>query len=70
MALSAAQLGFIRGISFTILMAVLTFFADAANLNGLVGPVTASVVASIALAIENHFAAKGKNALFGAVAQK
>lgn len=70
MTLSPAQLGLIRGLGVAVLMSVLTFFGDAAHLNGLLSPLIATLVSSLALSLENHLSAKGDTALFGAVTRK
>lgn len=67
MNLSPAVLGFMRGLGVAIVVAVLTYLGDAANLNGLVSPTLAALIAAIALAAEHGIQAKTGNALFGAV---
>lgn len=50
-----------------VLAAVASYFADAANLNGLLGPALATVVAALASSLESHIKANSGNGLFGAV---
>ena len=68
MNLSPAWAGFIKGLLIVVIAAVATFFADSANLSGIVGPSIAAVVAAVASAVESSMKAKsgGTTALFGA----
>lgn len=65
--MSPAFLGFIRGIGFAVLVAILTFVGNAANLSGVLNPATASLIAALALAIEHAIQGSTGNALFGMV---
>ncbi len=65
--MSPALLGFLRGVLFAVVVAILTYLGDATNLSNLLNPTTASVVAALALAIEHSIEAKTGNALFGTV---
>jgi hypothetical protein len=64
--MSPALLGFLRGAAFAIAVALLSYLGDATHLTFL-NPVTASVIASIALGLEHSVERKTGNALFGAV---
>jgi hypothetical protein len=64
--MSPSLLGFIRGIAFAVVVAVLSFIGDATHLTGILNPETAAFVAALALAIEHGIEAKTGNALFGA----
>jgi hypothetical protein len=65
--MSPALLGFLRGIAFALIVAVLTFVGDASHLTGLLNPESASVLAALALALEHVVEAKTGSALFGTV---
>lgn len=68
MNLNPAVLGLIRGLGAAVLFAVVSYFADAGNLHGIVSnDGLAALIAAIALGIEHNMEAKGKGALFGAV---
>lgn len=69
MTLTPAQLGLARGLGVAILLAVLTFIGDSANLNGIVSVSAASIISGLALSLEHYLEAKSGNttALFGAV---
>lgn len=68
--MSPVILGFIRAIGTVVLMAVLTYLGNQANLNGVVDTGLAAIISGIALAIEHSIEAKTGKALFGAVATK
>ena len=65
--MSPLLLGFLRGIGFAVLGAVLVYLGDATNLTGILNPSTATIIAALALGIEHSIEAKTGNALFGAV---
>lgn len=65
--MNPALLGLFRGLGFAVLMAVLSYLGNAANLSGVVDTSLAAVISSIVLAIEHSLASKGDTALFGAV---
>ncbi len=67
MNLNPAVLGLVRGLGFTVLLAVLSFVGNAANLHGLVNESLAGLIAAGALALEHSLESKGEGALFGAV---
>ena len=69
MTLSASQIGFIRGLGFTALLAILTYLGNSAHLAGVVTTSVATIISSLALAWENSLTAKTGNALLGAVKQ-
>lgn len=56
----------LQGLGLVVLMAVLGFLAKATNLEGLVSPTTASIVAALAVALEGMLSPQG-TAFFGAV---
>lgn len=60
-------IGFLQAIGLALILTVLGFLANAANLNGLVNPEMATLVAAVALAIENSINAKSGKSLFGLV---
>lgn len=66
MTLTPAQIGALRALGVIILMAVLSWVANAENLNGLVGATAAGLLSMVALSLEHYFSAPG-TALFGAV---
>jgi hypothetical protein len=58
-------LGALRGLGVAVLIAILSWLGNAANLPFL-NPETATLVAAVALAIEHQIEAKTGKALFGA----
>lgn len=72
MALTNAQAGFLKGLGLALMFALLSFFGDVANLNGVVGPAVASLLAALASSLESHLKAEsgGEKGLFGAVSIK
>ena len=60
-------IGFLQAIGLALILTVLSFLANAANLQGLVNPEMATLVAAVALAIENTINAKNGKSLFGLV---
>lgn len=69
MTLSPAQLGFIRGVGYAVLAAVVTYLADPAHLTFLNGSL-GLVVAGVAQALEQAIEAKTGSSLFGAAIVK
>lgn len=68
--LTPAQLGLIRGLGVAILMVVLKYVGDTANLNGLVSDGTAAIVSMFALSIEHYIESRTGSSLFGAAIEK
>ncbi len=68
--MSPALLGLIRGVGTAVIMAIATYLANAANLNGIVGAGTGAIIAGIALMVEHVIEGQTGNALFGAVRTK
>jgi hypothetical protein len=68
--MSPAVIGFLRAITVAIIMAVVSFLANAANLNGVVSGGLATLIAAVALAVEHSMAAGTTTALFGAVSTR
>lgn len=66
MNLSPAVLGLVRGIGFAIVLAVLSYVGNAANIAPLLGDTLATLIASGLMAYEHSLEAKGSGALFGA----
>lgn len=64
---SGVFLTVLQALGLVIIEAIFAFFADASNLGGLVNPQMASLVAAIALAIENSLYNKTGKSLFGTV---
>lgn len=67
MDISPAWLGFIRGIGVVVIMAVLTYLANATNLTPVLGNSLAAIIASLALALENGMEGRTGKAGFGAL---
>ncbi len=69
---SAAALGLLRTVAsvvvFSVVLAILGFFADATHLHGVVNDGLAGLIAAVAGAAEASWAAKNSTALFGAIA--
>lgn len=59
--------GVLQALGLALILTILSFFADAANLSFLVNPQTETIVAAICLAIENTINQKSGKSLFGAV---
>ena len=64
--ISPLLLGFLRGLGFVVLTAVLGYVGNAANLSFL-NPTVAGLIAAVVLAAEHAYAAKTGSGLFGAV---
>lgn len=69
MTITPGVAGFVKGLLTVILAVVVSYLADAANLQGLLNPALATVVAGVFAAIESSLKAKsgGEKGLFGAV---
>lgn len=67
MTLTPGQLGLVRGLGMAVLMAILTFLGDSANLNGIVSAAGAGIISALALSLEHYMASGSTTALFGAV---
>lgn len=64
--MNPAVLGFIRGIGVVVIAAALAYVGDVSHLVFL-SPTVATVIAALALSLENYIEGKNGNALFGAV---
>ena len=64
--MSNTQIGALRGLGLVVLLAVLGFLANAANLQAFVNPTVAGLISVVALALEGALSPKG-TALFGSV---
>ncbi len=67
MTITPAVSGFLKGLLLVVIAAVVGFFSDAANLNGVLPPVLVTIVVALASAIESSIKASTGTALFGAV---
>ena len=65
--MSPKVVGALQGIGLAVLLAVLAWLANATNLSGLVNPEAGTLVAMVALAIENSIESKTGNSLMGIV---
>ena len=65
--MSPAILGALRALLAAIIMAVVTWLANSANLNGVVAPAIGAIVSMVALSIEHYMASGTTTALFGTV---
>ncbi len=65
--MSPKLLGFLRGIGFALLLAGFSYLGDASHLSNIVSASLATLISSVALAIEHSIESKGGGALFGAV---
>ena len=72
MKITPAFAGFVKGLLIVVVLAVVSFMGDQANLTGIMSPVLATLVASIFSSVESSMKAKsgGNTALFGAVTIK
>ena len=64
---SGVLLTVLQALGLVVLEAVLAFFADAANLQGLVNPTSGALIAAVALALENAIYNKTGKSLLGTV---
>ena len=69
MTLSPGIAGFLKGLMLVVVLAVVDYLANSANL-GFLSPAVATIVAGIASAIESSIKADTGKALFGAVSVK
>lgn len=60
------MLGFLRTLLVVVIISVLSFLGNAANLNGLVSAGMATVIAGLAMSLEHYIESKTGSALFGA----
>lgn len=65
--MNPAVLGLIRALGTVVVLAVVAFLANAANIAPVFGDSLAVVIASVALAVEHAIEASNGKALFGAV---
>lgn len=65
--MTPALLGALRSLLAIVIMAVVTWLANSANLQGIVAPAIGTIVSMIALAIEHSMATGTTTALYGAV---
>lgn len=68
--MSPAIIGALRALLSVVIMAVVTWLANSANLQGVIAPALGTVVSMIALAIEHGMASGTTTALFGAVSTR
>jgi len=69
MKITNAQAGFIKGLLVVVVASVVSYLANSANLQGVLNPALATVVAALFSSLESHLKATSGNskALFGAV---
>lgn len=67
---SPALLGALRTLGVLVLVTVLNFLSNSANLQGVVTPTVASIVVILAGALEQSIAGTTGKSMFGAVAPK
>jgi hypothetical protein len=65
--MNPAFIGALQGVGLAIILTVLSYFADAAHLNGLINPQMATLIAAICLAMEKNIEASTGKSLFGSV---
>jgi hypothetical protein len=70
MKISPALLGAARSLLAVVVMAIVTWLANSANLNGVVAPAIGTIISMLALSCENWLSAQGNTALFGMVTKK
>jgi uncharacterized membrane protein len=66
MKISPALALMLKGLGLTVLLAVLAFFSNAANLNGVLPEVVVGIIALVASRIESTIKEGSGKALFGA----
>lgn len=67
MTLTPAQNGFLKQLVMVVIMAIVAFAANAANLSPVLGGTAALIISALASSIESHIKANTGNGLFGAV---
>ena len=67
MNISPAWEGALRGFGLVVLVAVLGWLSNAANLNGVASTSVVTIITVIAAAIENSIKAGGNGAMFGMI---
>lgn len=67
MNVSPAVLGVIRSLGFVVILALVHWLSDAANLHGIMNEGLATLIATIALSFDHSLEAKTGTAAFGAV---
>lgn len=65
MAITPAQLGFIRAFGTGILLFVLAYLGDASHLSGVVSDTIALIISALALSLEHQIESNSGKALFG-----
>ncbi len=72
--MSPQVIGFIKGLAYVVIFAVLSFVANATNLTAIVSPQVAAIIAGLATALlgslDGHIEMKTGKAVFGAVPKK
>ena len=68
--MNPAILGAARSLLAVVVMAVVTWLANSANLNGVVAPAIGTIVSMLALSCENWLSDGTGKALFGMVTKK
>jgi hypothetical protein len=68
--MSPAIIGALRALLSVVIMAVVTWLANSANLQGVIAPALGTIVSMIALAIEHSMATGTTTALFGTVSTR
>lgn len=63
MTISHPFLNFLRGVAVAIVMGVLIFLANAANLHGLVPDTVAALIAALALSLEGYVTSQAGSVL-------
>ena len=67
MTLSPAQLGALRALGVALILMVVTWLANVANVSIFVSGPVATIISMLALAAENYLSEGSNTALFGAV---
>lgn len=68
--MNSATIGALQGLLVAVIMAIVTWLANSANLNGVVSTSMAGIISMIALSIERYMASGTSTALFGSVSTK
>lgn len=64
------QISFVKSILTVVIVSALSYLGEASNLQSVLNPYTATIVAGLAASLETLLKGKTGNALFGAVAVK
>lgn len=65
MSITPAQLGFVRALGVALVLFLLSYLGDAAHLNGILSASGATIVAGLAMSLEQYIESNTGKGLFG-----